>query len=42
MMDIFNVQGFKPFDYGKIEPDVTFERGYFVDQWTIMIKEATR
>lgn len=42
MTDWAHGQGLKPFDYGKIDPDVTLERGNFVDQWTIKVKEATR
>jgi hypothetical protein len=31
MTDWAHGQGLKPFDYGKIDPDVTLEKGYFVD-----------
>lgn len=31
MTDWAHGQGFKPFDYGKIDPEVTLERGTFVN-----------
>ena len=42
MTDFAHGQGMKTFDYGKIDPEVTLEKGFFIDQWTIKVKEPIR
>ena len=42
MTDWAHGQGGHPFDYGKIDPEVTVEQGNLVQQWTIKFKEPAR
>lgn len=42
MTDWAHGQGAHPFDYAKIDPEVTVEQGNFVHQWTIKFKEHAR